>query len=101
MDLLSKIKTHIRIRHTVLDDDVQDTIDACIQDLRTVGILESKLDTSGEEMDPLILQAIKMKCKAEYSEDPAKAARYQAGYDNMKACLMMAEGYGWEDVVDE
>ena len=97
MDLLPKIKTYLRIKHSALDEDVQDTIEAVLQDLRSVGIIETKLDISGDTMDPLILQAVKAKCKAEFTDDTAKAARYQAGYDAMKASLMMAEGYGWEE----
>ena len=97
-ELLFKIKTSIRISHNKLDEDVQDSIDACIADLRKVGISESKLDTS-KELDPLILSAVKSYCKAEYTDDPVKAARYQNGYDALKACLVLAEGYGYEEAV--
>ena len=94
--LLVKVKTSIRINHSVLDDDISDSVMACIADLRSVGVLEEKLNVTGE-VDPLILNAIKSYCKAEYTDDVAKAARYQAGYDSMKAHLMMAEGYGYEE----
>lgn len=100
MGLLSKIKTSIRISHDVLNEDIADNIEACIADLRSVGILESKLDLS-QDLDPLILSAVKSYCKAQYTDDTAKAARYQAGYDSLKSSLMMAEGYGWEDESDE
>lgn len=95
-DLLAKVKTSIRIRHTVLDDDVLDNIHACLADLRGCGVLASKVDVS-QELDPLILNAVKLYCKAEYTDDPAKAARYTEGYDKLKAFLMMAEGYGYEE----
>lgn len=98
--LLRKIKTSIRITHTALDEDVEDTIAACLVDLRVVGLLEKKL-AAGQDIDPLILNAVKMYCKASYTDDPAKAARYQAGYDALKSTLMMAEGYGWEAGADE
>ncbi len=94
--LLNKIKTSIRISHTALDEDVDDNIAACLVDLRVVGVLAEKLDPS-QELDPLILSAVKMYCKANYTDDPAKAARYQAGYDSIKASLMMAEGYGYKE----
>lgn len=93
--LLKKIKTSIRISHTALDDDVDDNITACLADLRVVGVMAEKLDPS-QELDPLILRAVKMYCKAEYTDDPAKAARYQAGYDALKSSLMMAENYGYK-----
>lgn len=95
-ELLSKIKTSIRISHTALDDDVLDNIHACLADLKGCGVVESKLDTS-KELDPLILNAVKLYCKAEYTDDPTKAARYTEGYDKLKSFLMMAEGYGYEE----
>ena len=94
--LLSKIKTSLRISHTALDEDVQDTIDSCLADLRLCGVRESKLDLI-QEPDPLILNAVKLYCKQAYTDDPVKAARYQGGYDALKSCLMMAEGYGYEE----
>lgn len=98
--LLSKIKTSIRIKHTALDEDVSDTIAACLSDLRVCGVLASMLDPS-QELDPLVLNAVKLYCKAEYTDDPAKATRYMAGYDGLKSCLMMAEEYIEEAVSDE
>lgn len=90
--LLSKIKTSLRISHTALDEDVLDNISACLTDLRVCGLHEDKLSTD-VELDPLILNAVKLYCKAAYTDDPVKAARYQGGYDALKSCLMMAEGY--------
>ena len=99
-ELLSKIKTSLRISHTLLDIDLQDTIDACVFDLGVCGVRPEKLDTTAE-LDPLILNAIKLYCKANYTDDPVKAARYQGGYDALKSCLMMAEGYSWEANANE
>ena len=98
--LLSKIKTSIRIKHTALDEDVTDTIAACLADLRVCGVHASMLDPS-KGLDPLVLNAVKLYCKAEYTDDPAKAARYMSGYDGLKSCLMMAEEYIEEAVTDE
>lgn len=98
--ILAKVKTSLRISHTVLDEDVADSVNACLADLRMAGILESKLDGS-RGLDPLILNAVKLYCKAGYTDDTAKAARYQDGYDALKACLMLAEGYGYEEVAPD
>ena len=95
-ELLTKIKASIRITHDKLDVDVQDTIEACLADLRVAGLRAEKLDPA-QELDPLILNAVKLYCKAAYTDDPVKAARYQGGYDAMKACLMYAEGYSWKE----
>lgn len=95
-ELLEKVKTSLRISHTALDGDVEDTIAACLADLRACGVLPDKTDAT-KELSPLILTAVKLYCKADYTDDPAKAARYKEGYDSLKSCLMMAEGYGYEE----
>lgn len=91
MTTLEKVKLAIRRSHNKLDSDLQDEIDACLADLRVAGIIYA------DETDPLILNAIKLYCRSLNTDEPAKAAEWQDRYDKLKACLMMAEGYGWRD----
>ena len=91
-ELLNKVKTNLRISHSVLDDDLTDTIESCLKDLKVCGVLDPDVS------DPLILNAIKLYSKAAYTDDTGKAAAYQARYDALKSCLMMAEGYGGKQV---
>ena len=95
MPTLEKIKRAIRISHSKLDGDVQADIDACLADLRLCGIIHA------EESDPLIFNAIKLWCRSLYTDDPAKGAEYLRRYESLKACLMTAEGYGWEAAADD
>lgn len=88
---LDKIKLSLRTSHDKLDDDIQADIEACKADLQVAGIIYAHED------NPLIFNAIKLYCKALYTDDMDKAAEYMKRYDALKACLMMAEGYGWED----
>lgn len=90
MTTLEKIKLAIRRSHSKLDEDLQDDIDAAKADLRVVGIVHA-----GEE-DPLIYKAIKLYCQSTNTDDPAKSAEFMERYEKLKACLMMAEGYGWK-----
>ena len=90
--LLDKVKLALRINHEALDNDIVDNIQACLQDLGVCGVNTSPAD-SPESLDPLILNAVKLFCKIEYTDDPNKAAEYQRRYDSLKSCLMMAEGY--------
>lgn len=90
--LVLKIKNSIRIKHSALDDDIEDTIRAALQDLGVCGVTAPPAEEAGE-FDPLILNAVKLFCKVEYTDDPNKAAEYQRRYDSLKSCLMMAEGY--------
>lgn len=87
---IDKVKTDLRISHNAMDEDIMDTIDACLQDLRICGV------DHPEETDPAILNAIKLWTRAAYTDDTSKAAAYTERYNAMKATLMMAEGYGWE-----
>lgn len=95
MTTLDKIKQALRTSHNKLDDDIQADIEACLADLQLAGVIHK-----GEE-DPLIFNAIKLWCRSLYTDDPVKAAEWHRRYNGLKACLMMAEGYGWEADGDE
>lgn len=88
-ETLTKIKQAIRISHSLMDDDISADIDACLADLQVVGVLNP------QEADPLIYKAIKLYCLAGYTDDTTKAAAYLDRYNALKACLKMAEGYGY------
>ena len=92
-NLLAKVKTALRISHTALDEDVSDSIAAARADLRTHGIVHAQED------DQLIVNAVKLYCKAEYTDEPAKAEAYRQRYKELRDCLKVAEGYGWKDEV--
>ena len=100
MDALikNKLKQGLRITHDRLDDDIEADVEACLADLKLVGIIYADVDT-----DPLIFNAIKLWCRSLYTDDTAKAAEYLKRYEALKACLMMAEGYGRpaEEATDE
>ena len=100
MDALikNKLKQGLRITHDRLDDDIEADVEACLADLKLVGIIYADVDT-----DPLIFNAIKLWCRSLYTDDTAKAAEYLKRYEALKACLMRAEGYGRpaEEATDE
>ena len=86
-DMLSRIKTYLRIKHNALDEDIEADIQACFADLEVCGVVFA------ETGDPLIYNAVKLWCRASYTDDTAKAARYREGYDRLKAFLQMAGPY--------
>lgn len=93
---LTKIKTALRISHSVLDEDIKADIEACLADLKAARIIDP------DDTDPLIFNAIKLWCKASYTDDPTKSALYMQRYESLRGSLQMAEGYGWtEDETDE
>lgn len=86
--MLEKIKLALRIKHDKLDADIQADIDACLADLHLCGVVYAADD------DPLILNAVKLWCRSIYTDEVAKGAEWMNRYEALKACLMMAEGYG-------
>lgn len=90
--LLLKIKNSLRISHIALDEELADTVSSCLADLQVCGVRIPVADDP-QETDPLILNAIKLYCRKEFTDDTAKAAEYQKRYDALKSCLMMASGY--------
>lgn len=93
--MLDKIKLALRITHTALDADIEADIAACLADLQVCGVVHADVAT-----DPLILNAVKLYCRSTYTDDPEKGAEYLRRYEALKACLMMAEGYGREADAD-
>ena len=87
-ETVKKIKTDLRISHSVLDGDLADTIDACLADLKACGVVNA------QETDALILNALKLWCRSNYTDDTNKAAAYFERYNSLKASLMMTAGYG-------
>ena len=94
-DTLTKIKLALRVSHSKLDEDIQADIDACLADLEACGVVRATTD------DPLIYAAVKLWCKASYTDDPDKGAEYLRRYESMKGSMMMTTGYGLEAGADE
>lgn len=92
---LQKIKTSLRISHAALDEDIADNIGAALADLKVCGV------ATKDAADPLVLNAVKLYCKAAYTDDTGKAAAYMERYNALKASLMMAGDYREAVVVDE
>lgn len=84
-NLLQKIKTSLRIKHSQLDDDVQSTIEACLIDLQLAGI--QRIDTE----DALIYRAVQLYCKATYGSEFSE--KYMESYNMLKISLALAGDY--------
>ena len=93
--MFDKIKLVLRIDDNTFDEDIQDTIDSAMADLKLCGVLESKI----VETDTLILRAIKTFCKAEYSSDDKESNRYRQSYEMLRNHLSMSVDYNVEPVV--
>lgn len=81
----SDIRKSMRISHTDLDDDIQRNIDACLLDMKRVGI-NVLLDNA------LLDKAVELFCKAQFDYQ-GKGDQYLRNYENLRNAMSMSEVY--------
>lgn len=85
--MLEKIKVSLRIRTNKLDEEIEDMINACLLDLSVGGV--KKINTT----DPLIQQAVKIYCKANFGLDNKDSEKYYQSYEMLKKSLALCGDY--------
>lgn len=93
--LVNDIKKALRIAHNRLDDDIQQHISACLDDMRRLGIAVPDNDTDVES-NSLLLSAVKLYCMAQY-DFLSKGDQYKKGYESLRDVLSMSSGYRESD----
>lgn len=89
--MLEKVKNALRITTNAFDDELKGLITAGAMDLRIAGIFGADPTTG----DPLIVRAIITYCKAHFGQaEDGEYDRLKASYDEQKAQLQTATGYG-------
>jgi hypothetical protein len=88
--MLNKVKLALRVTTDAFDSEISDLIDAACADLGLVGV-----GSSAETDDPLLIRAITTYCKVHFGA-PDEYDRLKASYDEQKAQLITATGYGLE-----
>lgn len=88
--MLEKVKLALRIKSNSLDLDIQDLIESAKVDLSISGVKNLN------EEDPLIIQAIKTYCKANFGLDNKDSEKYQKSYDLLKQSLSLCGDYNVE-----
>lgn len=86
--LLSETKTAMRLTKTEYDPEITRLIDAACADLGIAGITATTATD-----DPILIQAIITFCRLNFGS-PADYDRMKASYDEQKAQLQTAVGYG-------
>ena len=82
--------TAIPSSNNKLDEEITDLIEACKIDLSLSGVKRIK------DTDPLIQQAIKLYCKANFGLDNKDSEKYQKSYDMLKISLSLCGDYNVE-----
>lgn len=88
--MLEKVKLALRIKSIKLDDEIIDLIESAKIDLSISGIKNIK------EEDPLIQQAIKLYCKANFGLDNKDSEKYEKSYEMLKTSLALCGDYNTE-----
>lgn len=86
--LLSETKTAMRLTKTEYDPEITRLIDAACADLGIAGITATTATD-----DPILIQAIITFCRLNFGS-PADYDRLKESYDEQKAQLQTAVGYG-------
>lgn len=90
MSLIESVKIAIRVDDNSMDTDIQETIDACKEELKLCGISESKVN---DNTDKLIVRSIKLYCKSEFSTDDKETQRYKEAYESLRNHLSLSSDY--------
>lgn len=86
--MLDKVKTALRVTTNAFDAEITDLVDAACADLGIVGV-EAVATTS----DALLIRAIITYCRTNFGS-PDDYERLKRSYDEQKAQLLTADGYG-------
>lgn len=84
--LLPEARLWVRKSVSNLDTEIQQTVAACILDLKNVGVVNFRDD------DPLLQQAAKLYLKAHFGYDD-KQEKWEAAYERLKAALSLSGDY--------
>ena len=88
--MLEKVKIALRISHSKLDSDINDSIAAAKAELNRLGIHD---DYTKEPADPLIIRAIKTYCLSIYSSDQKAREGYEKSFLYILDCLSKTSKY--------
>lgn len=88
--MLEKVKLSMRIFHNALDSDIQSNIDACMLELRRVGVLKSVANPESE--DALICKAAELFCKWQYDFN-GKGEQYQKAFEKLRDAISLCDSY--------
>ncbi len=86
--MLTAVKLALRISTNAYDDEIQALIDAAYLDLGIAGV-----DARSIEQDPLVVQAVKTYVRMSFGS-PSDYDRLKRSYDEQKAQMQTATGYG-------
>ncbi len=88
--MLEKIKLSMRIFHAMIDVSITQDIDACMLDLKRVGVSADAASIDSE--DALIIKAAELYCKWQ-NDFNGKGEQFQKAYENLRDALSLCDDY--------
>lgn len=88
--MLEKIKLSLRIHHGYIDDDINANIEACMHDMRRVGINAAVAVKTSD--DALIAKAAELYCKWQYDFNK-KGEQFKQAYESLRDALSLCGDY--------
>lgn len=89
--MLARVKLALRITTNAFDDEISGLITAALRDLGLVGIDSSVLHATDELVTTAVITYVKF-----HFGEPSDPDRLKKSYDEQKAQLITATGYGLE-----
>lgn len=93
--MLEAVKLAMRLTTSAYDSEITRLINAACADIGIVGVTVESTTT-----DPLLIQAIVTYCRLNFGT-PDDYDKLKASYDEQKAQLSMASGYGLPEVSND
>lgn len=87
--MLSRVKMALRITTNAFDDEITGLINSALGDLGLVGISQASLNSADELVTTAIITYVKL-----HFGEPSDPDRLKKSYDEQKAQLITATGYG-------
>lgn len=84
--MIDKVKMALRLTTDAFDSEIMDLIAAALADLGLVGI-------TADETDALMVRAVVTYCRLHFGS-PSDFDKLKAAYDEQKAQMISASGYG-------
>lgn len=92
-ELVKAIKDSMRIRHSALDADIEDNIEAASADMIRVGVQPYSNDKKKKlKDDKLIQKAVELYCKAQ-ADYLGKGPQFEASYEKLRDALSLCGDY--------
>ena len=88
--MLDKVKRALRISHSLLDDDITETINAARAEMIRSGVAEAK---AKDDNDSLIVSAVKTYCLYTYANDTKMQDGYFKSWQYQLDCVRKSTGY--------